>query len=107
MALVLELLASENGLLSQIVKSLPPLAMVKDKINLPASKGPPLLDKLSADMAPVSTSRLDGLCMEWSDRWLLVRGNSIPPIVRLIAEAPTVEAAQELCDRARQLSEQI
>lgn len=107
MALVLELLASEQVPLSQIVASLPPLAMVKDKISLPASKLPPLLDKLSADMGPVSTSRLDGLRMEWSDRWLLVRGSNTEPIVRLIAEAPTVEAAQELCDRARHLSEQI
>lgn len=107
MALVLELLASEQVPLSQIVASLPPLAMVKDKISLPASKLPPLLDKLSADMGPVSTSRLDGLRLEWSDRWLLVRGSNTEPIVRLIAEAPTVEAAQELCDKARHLSEQI
>ncbi len=68
MALVLELLASEGCPLSQIVESLPPLAMVKDKISLPASKLPPLLDKLSADMAPVSSSRLDGLRMDWADR---------------------------------------
>ncbi len=100
MALVLELLATEGCPLSQIVAGLPPLAMVKDKINLPASKLPPLLDKLAAEMAPTTSSRLDGLRMDWSDRWLLVRGSNTEPIVRLIAEAPTVQAAQELCDQA-------
>ncbi len=82
MALVLELLASESCGLSEIVASLPPLAMVKDKINLPASKLPPLLDKLSSEMSPASSSRLDGLRMDWSDRWLLVRGSNTEPIVR-------------------------
>ncbi len=53
MALVLELLANESATLSQIVQGLPPLAMVKDKINLPASKLQSLLDKLSSEMAPV------------------------------------------------------
>ncbi len=107
MALVLELLAKQRASLSEIVATLPPQSMVKDKISLPASKLPPLLDKLCADMAPSSSSRLDGLRMDWPDRWLLVRGSNTEPIVRLIAEAPSVKEAQELCDRARQLSELI
>ena len=107
MALVLELMAREAVSLSEIVSSLPPLAMIKDKISLPASKLPPLLDKLSSEMAPLSTSRLDGLRMDWADQWLLVRGSNTEPIVRLIAEAPTVQAAQALCDKARRLSEQL
>jgi phosphomannomutase len=107
MALVLELLAKQATPLSQIVASLPPLSMVKDKISLPASKLPLLLDKLSAEMSAETSSRLDGLRLDWHDQWLLVRGSNTEPIVRLIAEAPTVSAAQQLCDQARQLAARL
>jgi phosphomannomutase len=107
MARVLELLAERSVPLSQIVASLPPLTMVKDKISLPASKLPTLLDTLSTEMSAESTSRLDGLRLDWSDQWLLVRGSNTEPIVRLIAEAPTVSAAQQLCDQARRLADQL
>ncbi|MCC6511672.1 MAG: phosphoglucosamine mutase, partial [Pirellulaceae bacterium] len=104
MALVLELMARQATSISQIVATLPEFSMVKDKISLPASKLPILLDKLSREMSSTSSSRLDGLRLDWHDRWLLVRGSNTEPIVRLIAEAPTVEAAQQLCNRARELS---
>ena len=107
MALVLELLAKHSVPLSQIVATLPPLAMVKDKISLPATKLPSLLDKLSAEMSAQSSSRLDGLRLDWHDQWLLVRGSNTEPIVRLIAEAPTVSAAQQLCDQARSMADQL
>ncbi len=107
MALVLELLAKEEVPLSQIVSSLPPLAMIKDKITLPASKLPVLLDKLSTQMSADRCSRLDGLRLDWHDRWLLVRGSNTEPIVRFIAEAPTLAAAQQLCDEARRVASQL
>lgn len=107
MALVLELMAKSTQPLSQTVASLPPLAMVKDKISLSASKLPALLDTLSAEMSAESTNRLDGLRLDWHDQWLLVRGSNTEPIVRLIAEAPSVAAAQQLCDRARQLATKL
>ena len=107
MALVLELLAKRGVALSEIVAGLPPLSMVKDKISLPPSKLPTLLDTLSTKMSAESSSRLDGLRLDWHDQWLLVRGSNTEPIVRLIAEAPTVAAAQQLCDEARRLAEAI
>lgn len=105
MALVLDLMARPGQpKLSEIAATLPPLCMVKDKISLPSSKLPLLLDTLSAEMTAVSSNRLDGLRLEWDDRWLLVRGSNTEPIVRLIAEAPTIAAAQMLCDEARRLA---
>ncbi|MFO1066814.1 MAG: phosphoglucosamine mutase [Pirellulales bacterium] len=104
MALVLDLMARTGLRLSELVAQLPPLAMVKDKIELPGERLPALLDKLVSEMAAHSVSRLDGLRLDWSDRWLLVRGSNTEPIVRLIAEAPSVAEAQALCDRARRLA---
>ena len=50
-------------------------------------------------------SQLDGLKLEWPDRWLLIRGSNTEPIVRFIAEAPTVAQARQLCDQAREIAD--
>ncbi len=107
MARILHLMASTGQSVSQIVSSLPPLAMVKDKITLEASRLPKLLDSLTSKCSDATASRLDGLRLDWNDRWLLVRGSNTEPIVRFIAEAPTVAEAQSLCDRARVISESL
>ena len=43
----------------------------------------------------------DGLRLGWPDRWLHVRPSGTEPIVRLIAEAPTVAEAEALIAQAR------
>jgi phosphomannomutase len=45
----------------------------------------------------------DGMRLAWSDRWLHVRPSNTEPIIRLIAEAPTVADAEKLIDEARRL----
>ncbi len=104
MARILSLLAQSGQSVSQHVASLPPLAMVKDKVTLDGSQLPKLFEKLVAAMAGAQVSRLDGLKLEWPDRWLLVRGSNTEPIVRFIAEAPTTELARQLCDAGMKLA---
>lgn len=107
MARILQLLTTSKRSISQIVASLPPLAMVKDKATLDSSRLPKLLDALTTRMQDATASRLDGLRLDWADRWLLVRGSNTEPIVRFIAEAPSVAEAQSLCDQARAVSESL
>lgn len=104
MARVLQLITTSGKTISQIVAALPPLAMVKDKVTLEASRLPKLIDALTQQLSDARASRLDGLRLDWSDRWLLVRGSNTEPIVRFIAEAPSVAEAQALCDRARSVA---
>ena len=59
------------------------------------------LERRFADARP---DRLDGLRLDWPDRWLLVRASNTEPIVRAIAEAPTAAAAEELCAEAREVA---
>jgi phosphomannomutase len=42
-------------------------------------------------------NKLDGLRLDWPDRWVHVRPSNTEPIVRVIAEAPAAEAAAKLC----------
>ena len=49
---------------------------------------------------PTSLYRDDGLRLDGPDWWLHVRGSNTEPVVRVIAEAPTSERAEELCREA-------
>ena len=42
-------------------------------------------------------NRVDGLRLDWPDRWVHVRPSNTEPIVRVIAEAPKASDAAALC----------
>ena len=56
------------------------------------------MDALEKHFSDARADRLDGLRLDWPGRWLLVRASNTEPIVRVIAEAPTADQAQRLCD---------
>ncbi|GAB5404738.1 MAG: phosphoglucosamine mutase [Aureliella sp.] len=107
MARILDLLASDGGPLSKIVDGLPKYAMHKDKIDLDTEKLPALIDAIKSAMPEAKASMPDGLKLQWPDSWLLVRGSNTEPIVRLIAEAPTLAAAQDICAHGIEISKQL
>jgi phosphomannomutase len=47
---------------------------------------------------------VDGLRLDWADRWLHVRPSNTEPIVRVIAEALRQEDARGLCQVAGSLA---
>lgn len=52
-----------------------------------------------AGQEPVAVSHMDGLRLEFADEsWLLFRPSGTEPVVRVYAEAPTVERRDELID---------
>ncbi|MHB8902398.1 MAG: phosphoglucosamine mutase, partial [Thermoguttaceae bacterium] len=82
---------------------LPRYEIVKTKIALSADKVPLAVDALTGRFPEARPDRLDGLRLDWPDRWLLVRPSNTEPIVRAIAEAPDQVAATELCRQAADL----
>jgi phosphomannomutase len=100
MALLLDAMAARDLPISALADELPQYAIHKSKISLPAEQVPAALDKLEKHFKEANPDRMDGLRLDWSNKWLLVRASNTEPIVRAIAEAPTVEEAQELCDAA-------
>lgn len=93
-ALVLDLVARHRGV-SALVDGQPRYAIVKAKAPR-ASDLTPVYRALERRFADAAVDRQDGLRLAWADRWLHVRPSGTEPIVRLIAEAPTEEAAAEL-----------
>jgi len=101
-AFVLALLTRERRSVSDLVASAPRYAIVKDKV----SRGPrlePVYEGLRRAFAEAAVDTQDGLRLAWPDRWLHVRPSNTEPIIRLIAEAPTVADAQRLIDEGRRL----
>ena len=106
MALLLDAMASRQLSVSQLVAELPRYEIVKTKISLSADKTAAALTALEKHFADAQSDRLDGLRLDWPGKWLLVRASNTEPIVRAIAEAPTLDAAQHLCDEAARVMAQ-
>jgi len=100
MAQVLSAMAARQVPLADLADELPRYAIVKTKIDLAASKVPAGLEAVEAHFPVAQANRMDGLRLDWPDRWLLVRPSNTEPIVRAIAEAPTEASAHDLCRQA-------
>jgi phosphomannomutase len=100
MALVLDTMASRGLPVSALAAELPKYAIHKTKVTLSREQVATAFDALEQHFADATPDRLDGLRLDWPDRWLLVRASNTEPIVRIIAEAPDAATAKDLCDRA-------
>ena len=108
MALVLDAMAARGLAVSQLVDELPRYAIHKAKLAFPPEQVPAALDALEREYPAARTDRLDGLRLDWgnpdgSGCWLLVRASNTEPILRLIAEAPTREGAERLCQEGERV----
>ena len=97
MALVLDAMAERGMKVSELADELPRYAIHKAKISLQRSQIDPLLHQLETRFPEASVDHLDGLRFDWDDRWVLIRASNTEPIVRIISEAPSTQAAQSLC----------
>ena len=97
MGLVLNLMAETGRKLSELVGELPVYHIVKDKYTVPRERLPALYESLTKRWPEAAVNRLDGLRLDWPDRWLHVRPSNTEPIIRVIAEAPNQSDAKKLC----------
>jgi phosphomannomutase len=97
MGLILSLLAQTGQKLSRLAADLPSYTILKDKYTVPRDRLPALFANLRKRWPDAAVNDVDGLRLDWGDRWVHVRPSNTEPIVRVIAEAPRAEDAQRLC----------
>jgi phosphomannomutase len=97
MALLLDAMAARSEPISALADELPRYAMHKMKVNLATDRVPAALDALEKRFSDATPDRLDGLRLDWPNKWLLVRASNTEPIVRVFAEAPSEKEAREAC----------
>ena len=95
-ALILQLLLEEGKPLSKIVASYPRYVIVKDKLARPTAPLDTVYEALKRAFPDAEVDTQDGLRLTWPDRWVHIRPSGTEPIVRVIAEAPSAEAAEQL-----------
>ena len=100
-ALMLQLLVEESKPLSKIVAQYPRYIIVKDKLDRPNAPLDAVYDALRKHFPGAEVDTQDGLRLTWPDRWVHIRPSGTEPIVRVIAEAPTADAAEELVRDSR------
>ena len=103
MAMILNLMAETNRTLSELAAELPVYHIVKEKYAVARDRLPALFEALTRKWPDAKVNRLDGLRLDWADRWAHVRPSNTEAIVRVIAEAPRAESAAELCREVGQL----
>lgn len=74
---------------------------MKDKISIDVHD-PDEVSRLIGERYPEAEQiTIDGLKLQWPDRWIHVRKSNTEPIIRIHAEAPTAEEARALVEEAR------
>jgi phosphomannomutase len=102
-AVILSLMATTKQKLSDLAAELPQYGMVKTKFGLEGKSLPAAIAALKTRFSDASVDETDGLRLSWLDSWLHVRASNTEPILRAIAEAPTVEQARDLCRAAEEV----
>ena len=98
MGLILESMARSGRRCSQLAASLSQYVMLKTKIDCPSAKGREIIRQLRSEAMSARANLEDGLRLDWADRWVHLRTSNTEPVMRIIAEARTAEAAQTLVD---------
>ncbi|MCS7265775.1 MAG: phosphoglucosamine mutase [Armatimonadetes bacterium] len=98
LALVLEFMAMHNEPLSELVKRMPRYHMAKKRLAISKTPTPELFERIKQRYTAEEIIEEDGVKLKWDDHWVHVRPSGTEPILRVIAEAKTLEQAEKLCD---------
>lgn len=103
MALTLQLMTLTGKTISQLVSDIPRYVMIKQKFECENDRIARVLEAVRSQCEDGQINDSDGVRVDYADAWVHIRGSNTEPIVRIIAEAPTADRANQLIDRMRQI----
>ena len=99
-ALFLSHLAESKMKVSELRASYPPYYISKQKIELsPEVNVDLVLDAIKKEYISENINDIDGVKIDFSDKWVHLRKSNTEPIIRIYAEAASPESADELADQ--------
>ena len=104
---VLQLMAERNKTISQLVAEIPRYEIVKTKFECKREDANRAVEALKAEFAREKIDTQDGLRIDWEKSWVHARPSNTEPIMRIIAEAPTREEAQQRIDQLREVVNKV
>jgi phosphoglucosamine mutase len=84
--------------LSALVDSIPSYPVIRGNISGVVALNQEFKEKLIASLQPASVDTVDGLKLNFSDGWLLIRPSGTEPKIRLTSEAKTESVARNYYD---------
>jgi phosphomannomutase len=102
LALILHLLATTRFTVSGLVEAAPRFSIVKAKVPRRDNLAP-TYQRLQSRFTDATVDDRDGLRLAWPGRWVHLRPSGTEPVIRVIAEAATVEDAQMLISECRDI----
>jgi phosphomannomutase len=93
-AYVLQLMTATGKSISQLVKELPRYQIVKTKFECRREDANRAVEAIKSRFASERIDTQDGIRIDWDDSWVHARPSNTEPIMRIIAEAPTRDAAE-------------
>ena len=108
MALILEMMAHRKQGINQIMKNIPRYASSSLKLACTVDAAQHCVRALREEYSSAKINTLDGIRIDWDDRWVLIRPSNTEPIMRVFAEAPSQAEAdalgQELLEKCQKLA---
>lgn len=96
-ALFLSSLAHKGCKVSELRKSYPNYFMAKNRIDLtPETDISAILDRIKEMYADEKVTDIDGVKIDFADKWVHLRASNTEPIIRVYSEAATIEEAESL-----------
>ena len=96
-ALILTYLAKLGMKTSELRATYPPYQIVKNRVDLtPDTDVDAILDKVKELYKEEEVNDIDGVKIDFPDKWVHLRKSNTEPIIRIYSEAATAEEADEL-----------
>ena len=106
-ALFLSNLAHQGCKVSELRATYPDYFMAKNRIDLTATTDVDAIlasvKQMFADKEEATVNDIDGVKIDFADRWVHLRKSNTEPIIRVYSEAPTMEEADALCKQLMQV----
>ena len=101
MGLLLHRLADSGRTVSELVSALPALEIVKIQFPFPSQRLGEVLRKARREYADFPMDLRDGVKVMLPDAWFLLRGSNTEPVLRVVAEAASEDAARGVAEKVR------